>query len=188
MRESDKAMMRRVYDPLFHKVFKGKGIDIGAGPCLSNMTNFPLVVSLESFDKIHGDAQYITQYREKENFDFVISSHCLEHMVDPLQAIREWWHLLKYGGYLIITVPDEDLYEQGMWPSPYNSDHKWRFTLAKYIKNKNSIDVFDLVNQLWDYKLIQAKFIDTHYEYDVKKDQTYGLAECSNEIILKKEK
>ena len=28
-------------------------------------------------------------------------------------------------------VPDEDLYEQGQFPSTYNVDHKWTFTILK---------------------------------------------------------
>ena len=39
--------------------------------------------------------------------------------------------MLEPGGHLIVTVPDEDLYEQGHFPSDYNRDHKWTFTIHK---------------------------------------------------------
>jgi len=66
-----------------------------------------------------------------ETFDFLHSSHCLEHMVDVRVALKNWVRIIKPGGYLIITVPDEDLYEAGNWPSKFNSDHKHTFTIYK---------------------------------------------------------
>jgi hypothetical protein len=45
-------------------------------------------------------------------------------MHDPEAALRQWWALVRPGGYLVVVVPHEDLYEQGMWPSAFNSDHK----------------------------------------------------------------
>ena len=52
-------------------------------------------------------------------------------MDDPRSAIIDWYQLVKPGGYLIILVPDKDLYEQGAWPSMFNSEHKWTFTIKK---------------------------------------------------------
>ncbi|MBV5346213.1 MAG: methyltransferase domain-containing protein, partial [Rhodoferax sp.] len=63
--------------------------------------------------------------------DFVHSSHCLEHMRDVREALKNWIRIVKPGGFLILTVPDEDLYEQGQWPSRFNTDHKWSFTIHK---------------------------------------------------------
>ena len=42
-----------------------------------------------------------------ELYDFVFSSHCLEHIANPLLAISEWLRVLKYEGYLIIVVPEK---------------------------------------------------------------------------------
>ena len=35
------------------------------------------------------------------------SSHCLEHMHDPVDALARWWRLVMSSGFLIIVVPDE---------------------------------------------------------------------------------
>ena len=37
--------------------------------------------------------------------DFVLSSHVLEHMSNPLQALREWHRVLKANGYLLLVLP-----------------------------------------------------------------------------------
>jgi SAM-dependent methyltransferase len=40
--------------------------------------------------------------------DFVISSHVLEHIANPLQALKEWIRVLKVEGLLVLVVPHKD--------------------------------------------------------------------------------
>lgn len=40
-----------------------------------------------------------------EGFDGILASHVLEHLPDPLAAMREWHRLLKPGGQLLVKVP-----------------------------------------------------------------------------------
>lgn len=44
---------------------------------------------------------------EDKSFDFVISSHMLEHHYDPIAVVLEWSRVAKK--YLFITVPRKDL-------------------------------------------------------------------------------
>lgn len=39
-------------------------------------------------------------------FDFVMSSECIEHTHDPLQAVREMCRVVKPGGTVVLTVPN----------------------------------------------------------------------------------
>lgn len=41
-------------------------------------------------------------------FDFIASSHCLEHVANPLRALREWHRLTRPGGHLILVLPDPE--------------------------------------------------------------------------------
>ena len=43
-----------------------------------------------------------------ESYDFVLSSHALEHTANPLKALTEWGRVLKPGGALILVVPHKD--------------------------------------------------------------------------------
>jgi len=43
-----------------------------------------------------------------ESYDFVLSSHTLEHVANPLRALREWFRVLKEGGVLVLVVPHKD--------------------------------------------------------------------------------
>lgn len=39
-------------------------------------------------------------------YDFVLSSHCLEHVANPLAALREWRRVTRPGGHLLLVLPD----------------------------------------------------------------------------------
>jgi SAM-dependent methyltransferase len=133
MNEAGKAAMRRLHDSRFAtRYFVGDGIDIGAGKDALGLyfELYPQMRSCRAWDKPDGDAQRMEGVPDAR-FDFVHSSHCLEHMREPAEALRNWLRILKPGGHLVVTVPDEDLYEQGVWPSTFNRDHKWTFTTCK---------------------------------------------------------
>lgn len=38
-------------------------------------------------------------------YDFVLSSHCLEHVANPLKALEEWRRIIRPGGHLLLIVP-----------------------------------------------------------------------------------
>lgn len=188
--ETRKANRRRANDPLFARVFHGLGIDIGCGgDRLGRDGLFPGIASCEGFDLSDGDAQDILRYKAASSFDFVYSSHCLEHIPDPARALQSWFALLRPSGYLILVVPDEDLYEQGNWPSRFNSDHKWTFTIHKARSwSPRSINLVDLVtNSLSGFSFIRISLVDDGYDYSITgSDQSSGAAEVGIELIIQK--
>ncbi|MBS1504915.1 MAG: class I SAM-dependent methyltransferase, partial [Bacteroidetes bacterium] len=44
---------------------------------------------------------------DSEQYDFVLSSHSLEHIANPLKALNEWLRVLKRGGILVLVLPDK---------------------------------------------------------------------------------
>ena len=40
------------------------------------------------------------------SYDAVLSSHCLEHLANPLAALREWRRIVRPGGHLLLALPD----------------------------------------------------------------------------------
>jgi SAM-dependent methyltransferase len=145
-------------EEFIRRYFSGSVIDIGCGPDL-------VVPHAVPFDVEQGDAQWILNYFEPESFDCVHSSHCLEHMRNVESALAQWWGLVKQGGHMVIVVPDEDLYEQGIWPSLFNPDHKATFNLGKQNSwSPVSRDLGALVRALPDAEIIEACVHDKGYD------------------------
>ena len=142
---------------------RGKGIDIGCGPDPISPEAYP-------FDTHCGDANHILDFLPPgEKYDFVFSSHCLEHMFDPSSALVDWWSLVKPGGAMILTVPDEDLYEQGYWPSIFNYDHKHTFTIAKQKSwSPVSVNLLELIQLLPGKDWFTIELMDAGYDHNKK--------------------
>ncbi len=50
------------------------------------------------------EASQLTMVHD-ESYDFVLSSHCLEHLADPLGGLAEWMRVLRPAGVLALVVP-----------------------------------------------------------------------------------
>ena len=145
------------------RYLQGRVIDIGCGPDL-------VVSHAEPFDIEDGNAEQIGSLRPQNSYDAVHSSHCLEHMSDAPAALAQWWSLVKPGGFLIVVVPEEDLYEQGFWPSLFNTDHKSTFRLRRPTTwSPKSQEVEELFRALPGAKLISAELYDANYDYSLKR-------------------
>lgn len=40
-----------------------------------------------------------------ESYDFIISSHVIEHIFDPISALKEWYRIIRPGGYIFTIAP-----------------------------------------------------------------------------------
>lgn len=192
-----KAVTRRSLDPRFATRFLvGDGIDIGAGDdCLWNYRDaFPNMTSCKGWDLEDGDAQFMKGVPDN-HYDFVHSSHCLEHLWDPNESLKNWIRILKPGGHLVILVPDEDTYEQGVWPSNFNGDHKTTWTTYKKESwSPNSNNIFDGLAFFANIAYpIKVELIDHKFDYSRERfDQTderldpNAFSESSIEFVLRK--
>jgi SAM-dependent methyltransferase len=192
MKECAKACARRAREPAFSTAyFVGEGLDVGGAPDpLSLYADFfPLMRSVQIWDWDQGDAQFLHGIPDAR-FDFVHSSHCLEHMRDPPMALANWFRAVKPGGHLVVLIPDEDLYEQGVWPSTFNGDHKATFTVNKARSwSPVSHNLFSLIEGLGEraeLKLLQV--LDCSFRRGLPRfDQTMTpVGESAIEIVVRK--
>lgn len=192
MKECSKSILRRLADSNFlRRYFVGNGIDIGGkpDPLALYQEFFPLMRTIQTWDWEDGDAQFLEGISD-ETLNFVHSSHCLEHLVDPEEGLRNWFRVLNPRGYMIITVPDEDLYEQGVFPSTYNRDHKWTFTIFKAKSwSDRSLNLIDLVKKLGpEAEIVKIEQISVNYRFNLPRyDQTLTpVGECGIELVIRK--
>lgn len=158
MKETSKCFDFRVRTGEFDQYLRGHGVDIGAG---NDPLRLPESVpgSVRAWDVDDGDAQQMAGVADAE-FDFVYSSHCLEHMRDVPEALGNWVRILKPGGFLYTVVPDYLFYEKGCWPSMFNPDHKQSFS-----------------------DRIQRPWVRRHNHWHIEQDLRPLLASLNAEIV-----
>lgn len=175
--ETSKSYERRLREGFFDKYCQGEGLDIGCGAD-------PITPSVSGWDILNGDAQYLKGI-EDESFDYVYSSHCLEHLRDVRVSIRNWYRVVKKGGYLIIAVPHRDLFEKRKTlPSMFNGDHKHMFLLGES-EEPDTLDILEEIEQsIKNYDIVYAKICDEGYTNTDSLEQSNG--EYQIEVVIRK--
>lgn len=166
--------------------FSGKGIDIGCGRDLLSVKVFTNITSIMPYDQADGDANNCANLPD-DHFDFVHSSHCLEHMRDPHISLHNWIRITKPGGHVIVAVPHEVYYEKLQWPSMYNLDHKWSFRLEETTPLPKSIWVQPFLKKFPDVDVVLCELFLLHFDFSkFWPDQTLRDAVCQIEFVLRK--
>jgi len=98
-----------------------------------------------------------------DTFDFIFSSHYLEHVKDPPGVLQEWWRVIRPGGNLVLYLPHADLYPR-IGHEGANPDHKSDFTPEA---------ILEIMGNFASYELLHN---ETHAEDD----------EYSFDLVLKK--
>lgn len=87
--------------PFAKKFCYGKGLDIGG----TDDCHFPGagIINLERYDRC--DAYHLPEGL----FDYIFSSHTLEHLSKPYDALNIWAHRLKPGGVIFLYLPHPNM-------------------------------------------------------------------------------
>ena len=181
MYEASKAASRRGSE--FPYLY-GDVIDVGCGPDPINNNQYKYIKSVRPWDMPDGDAQKLSSI-QNYTYDCLHSSHCLEHMVDPREALKNWVRVVKQGGFLVVTVPDEEMYEHLLWPSRFNNDHKWSFGMHWSKRLPRSINILEMLKKQDRIEVYKVERIVNGFDPKISTDQTMGNAECCIEFIAR---
>lgn len=113
----------RYISPIAKEFCKGTGVDIGCG-------KWPLS-GAQGFDSnvlAHNDSRWSEACDvkvEPESQDYVFSSHCLEHLENPIKALEHWLSKIKPGGVLYVYLPHPDM-EYWLPQNCRKHLHSWR--------------------------------------------------------------
>lgn len=104
----------RFITPFAQQFCTGSGVDVGPG-------KWPFPGALP----VDVGPEYSAMELPPGPFDYVFSSHCLEHLRDPIGALEHWRERLRPGGVLFLYLPHPDM---EYW-QPQNCRkhlHSWR--------------------------------------------------------------
>ena len=125
----------------------GTGLDLGCGPWKA----FPHFIGVDNGHHFGtGGADVAVKTCESlplfanGSMDFVFSSHLLEHIEDYQASLKEWWRVVKVGGFLCLYLPHKDFYPN-VGHEGANPDHKHDFTPEDIVSAMEEIDGWDLV-------------------------------------------
>ena len=96
---------------------------------------------------IFNDGTDIKDVRDN-SYDFIFASHCLEHIANPIRALKEWLRIIKTNGHIILILPEKSIC----------FDHKREYSsfetlLSQYHKNVGEDDLSTLPEILQKHDL-----------------------------------
>ncbi len=110
--------------PYAEQVCKGKGLDVG---CNRNEWKFPNALpvdpALNEYDAMNVPIQ-------AGGWDYIFSSHCLEHLTNWVEVLDYWRENLRVGGVLFLYLPHP---EQTYW-LPWNNRKHVNILEPKHIE------------------------------------------------------
>jgi len=186
-----------------------KAIEIG-GPSTMFYTKLPIYQNLRSLDVVnfsnstvwegniqegyncnyYGNRiayQYISEASlltnvNNNSYDAVISSHCLEHLANPIKGLMRWKQVLKSGGFMLLILP----HKIG------NFDHKRKDTTFEHIMSDYKKDVdendnthFNEFIQLFDLEKKPGKKITLEEHIQITKNN-FKNREVHHHVFNKK--
>lgn len=178
---------RRIYKNNFNIFTNANGIEIGGPSDIFKKSGaipiYELVANIDNInfsdktfwgeissgnnfkynDQKHNGKQYITDATDlsmigDNMYDFLLSSHVLEHIANPIKALYEWRRVIKKDGYILIILPS------------MNHTFDWK---------RNLTELSHIIN---DYENNMQENDDTHFEeiikmHDVERDTTVSSYE-----------
>lgn len=178
--EASKARARRLREGWFEKYIFDPGIDIGCGDDALNHT-------FRRFDWSRGDGDATIMEGIPDNtFMTVFASHVLEHLKYPQVAIRKWYDILKPGGYLLIAIPNRDLYERKrIPPSNWNPEHVYFWLPEEEEPPCTKSLKHEVLRAVPEANIVDLRIISEGYDFSVQKNE-HATGEYSIECVIKK--
>ena len=122
--EPKRSLDHRHSDGFFHKYLRGKNI-LHVGPGRSKTETYPVSPGAIAVDFDYPGYDGKTLPFSNGSQDAVLCCYYLQGLDDYRSAIADWFRVLKMGGFLIIIVPHQYLFERKLTlPSSFVREHK----------------------------------------------------------------
>jgi SAM-dependent methyltransferase len=136
----------------------GIGLDVGAGKW-----PLPGAFPVDKNTSLHDVADdHITGagalHLPEGQYEYIFSSHCLEHLTNPIAALEHWKTRIKPGGVLFLYLPHPD---QIYWRPQWNHKHlhSWRpEDMAQILRDLGFVNVLHSERDMaWSFACVGFK-------------------------------
>lgn len=138
--------------PVALQFCKGRGLDVGAGKW--PLPGAEAIDAIWEMGKQEGDAYCLPG----TDWDFIFSSHCLEHLEDPVTALEHWKTRLRPGGVLFLYLPH---WKMRYWQPQKNRKHLHTWTppqIAELLRDLGFVDVIHSGRDMaWSFAVVGFK-------------------------------
>lgn len=110
----------RFIAPVAAQFCVGRGIDVGCG-------KWPIEGAIPWDKSYYQEADALPN----ETFDYVFSSHCLEHVNDPIAVLEHWRSRLRTGGTLFLYLPHPQM---RYWLPEHCAKHRHAWTPLRMVE------------------------------------------------------
>ncbi len=133
--------------PVALRLCKGTGLDVGCG-------DWPLPGAVGIDRKMNLDVNAVP----RGPWDYIFSSHLLEHLANPVNTLEHWQANIKPGGVLFLYLPHPDM----VYWRPENCRkhlHSWYpIQMAKMLESLGFVDVMHSErDMMWSFAVVAAK-------------------------------
>lgn len=131
---------------------KGKGLDVGG----FYRWSLPGAIPINIADRIlEYDAYKLPDYKD---LDYIFSSHCLEHLENPIKALDYWIEHLKSGGVLFLYLPHP---EMEYWLPQNNKKHLHIWYPEQMVQIFKDVGLHDVLHSerdmYWSFTVVGFK-------------------------------
>lgn len=176
--ESRKTYEEKMNNGFFEKYMSGIGLDIGYKGYVDEVE--PILEHSIGVDTDFSGYDGKTLPFEDNSMNYVYSSHCLEHIKDYKNFIREAYRVVKPGGYIVTVVPHRDLYEKKIQlPSRWNEDHKRFYTSSSLLRE------FEESLSINSYRVRHLHENDAGHKYDQPATE-HSVGQYEIELVIQK--
>lgn len=123
---------------------RGHGVDVGGGRWpLEGANSIDLMDGGDAMALPHGP------------YDFVFSSHCLEHLADPVAALEHWKSKIRPTGVLFLYLPHPDM---TYWRPTGNRKHLHEWQPAQMARMLGDLGFSDVMHSerdmYWSFAVV----------------------------------
>jgi len=134
-------------EPIAKHFCQGKGLDIGAGKW-----PFPGAVAIDTHTEFNAYNLPLGIW------DYVFSSHCLEHLDDYITALEHWKTRIRIGGVLFLYLPHPDMI---YWRPQFCRKHRHSFTPGHTRQLLMDLGFYDVLcserDMAWSFTVVGFK-------------------------------